>query len=93
MPGFFCPSLQKLPLPDADTAHMLFLLDSSSKETRRQKVMQDYKVIRLLGDNLTDFSTAFEKKPMEARKQETDQVKDEWGRRFIVLPNAIFVSR
>lgn len=83
-------NLQKLQLPDADTAHMLFLLNTSSKEVRRQKVMQDYEVIMLMGDNLTDFTTAFEKKPIDIRKQETDKVKEEWGRKFIVLPNATY---
>jgi 5'-nucleotidase (lipoprotein e(P4) family) len=83
-------NLQKLQLPDADTAHLLFLLNTSSKEARRQKVMQDYEVIMLMGDNLTDFTTAFEKKPIDARKLETDKVKEEWGKKFIVLPNAIY---
>jgi 5'-nucleotidase (lipoprotein e(P4) family) len=83
-------NLQKLQLPDADTAHMLFLLNTSSKEVRRQKVMQDYEVVMLMGDNLTDFTTAFEKKPIDERKQETDKVKEEWGKKFIVLPNAIY---
>jgi 5'-nucleotidase (lipoprotein e(P4) family) len=83
-------NLQKLQLPDADTAHMLFLLNTSSKEVRRQKVMQDYEVILLMGDNLTDFTTAFEKKPIDVRKQETDKVREEWGRKFIVLPNATY---
>jgi 5'-nucleotidase (lipoprotein e(P4) family) len=83
-------NLQKLQLPDADTAHMLFLLNTSSKEVRRQKVMQDYEVVMLMGDNLTDFTTAFEKKPIDERKQETDKVKEDWGKKFIVLPNAIY---
>jgi 5'-nucleotidase (lipoprotein e(P4) family) len=83
-------NLQKLQLPDADIAHMLFLLNTSSKEVRRQKVMQDYEVVMLMGDNLTDFTTAFEKKPIDERKQETDKVKEDWGRKFIVLPNAIY---
>lgn len=83
-------NLQKLQLPDADTAHMLFLLNTSSKEVRRQQVMKEYKIVMLLGDNLTDFTTAFEKKSIDVRKEEADKVKDEWGRKFIVLPNAIY---
>lgn len=83
-------NLQKLQLPDADTAHMLFLLNTSSKEARRQKVMSAYEIVMLLGDNLTDFTTAFEKKSIDIRKEEADKVKEEWGRKFIVLPNAIY---
>ncbi|MBO9561992.1 MAG: 5'-nucleotidase, lipoprotein e(P4) family [Niastella sp.] len=83
-------NLQQLQLPDADTAHMLFLLNTSSKEARRQKVMAEYEIVMLLGDNLTDFTTAFEKKPIDIRREEADRIKDEWGRKFIVLPNAIY---
>ncbi len=83
-------NLRKLQLPDADTSHMLFLRNTSSKEVRRQQVMEQYEVVMLLGDNLTDFTTAFEVKGIGARNQATDAVKEEWGRRFIVLPNAIY---
>jgi 5'-nucleotidase (lipoprotein e(P4) family) len=83
-------NLQKLQLPDADTAHMLFLRTTSSKEARRQQVMQGYEVVMLIGDNLTDFTTAFEKKPIDERAQEADKVQAEWGRKFIVLPNATY---
>lgn len=83
-------NLRKLQLPDADTSHMLFLRNTSSKETRRQQVMEQYDVVMLLGDNLTDFTTAFEVKGIGARNQAADAVQEEWGRRFIVLPNAIY---
>jgi len=55
-------NLKKLKLPDADVAHMLFLSNTSSKETRRQIVMNKYKVVMLLGDNLNDFMQVFEGK-------------------------------
>lgn len=83
-------NLRNLQLPDADTAHMLFLRNTSSKEERRQRVMEQYEVVMLLGDNLTDFTTAFEVKGIDNRRAATDQVQAEWGRRFIVLPNAIY---
>lgn len=82
--------LQKLKLPNADTAHMLFLSSDFSKEPRRQTVMKDYNVLLLLGDNLNDFMNVFEKKPIEERLAETDKVKAEWGKKFIVLPNAVY---
>jgi 5'-nucleotidase (lipoprotein e(P4) family) len=81
-------NLQKLHLPNADTAHMLFLSNTSSKETRRNTVMKTYTVIMLMGDNLNDFMQVFEKKPIEERKIEVDKVHDEWGKKFIVLPNS-----
>jgi len=83
-------NLQKLQLPDADVNHMLFLSNSSSKESRRQIVMGNYDVIMLLGDNLNDFTQSFEGKPDDERKNETDKVRGEWGKKFIVLPNSTY---
>lgn len=83
-------NLQKLGLPNADSAHLLFLENTSSKESRRLKVAVHYKIIMLLGDNLNDFTSAFEKKSIADRFAETDLAKDEWGKRFIVLPNSTY---
>ena len=82
--------LKRLQLPDADTAHMLFLSNTSSKETRRQIVASTYNVIMLLGDNLNDFMNVFEKKSIAERFAETDKEKQEWGKKFIVLPNSTY---
>src|SRR6266404_1622606 len=83
-------NLQKLQLPDADTGHMLFLSNTSSKEAKRQIVLGKYNVVMLLGDNLNDFTQAFERKPVDERKTEVDKVREEWGKRFIVLPNSTY---
>jgi 5'-nucleotidase (lipoprotein e(P4) family) len=83
-------NLQKLKLPNADKAHMLFVSNTSSKEARRQIVMEKYKVVMLLGDNLNDFTQLFEKKNIADRKVETDKVREEWGKKFIVLPNSTY---
>jgi 5'-nucleotidase (lipoprotein e(P4) family) len=82
--------LQKLKLPDADLSHMLFLSGTASKEPRRQAVMKDNDVVMLLGDNLNDFLQVFEGKPINGRLTETSAVKEEWGKKFIVLPNATY---
>lgn len=83
-------NLQKLGLPDADKAHMLFLANTSSKEARRQLVMGRYKVVMLLGDNLGDFTAVFDKHTTEERRAEADKARAEWGKKFIVLPNSIY---
>jgi 5''-nucleotidase, lipoprotein e(P4) family len=83
-------NLQKLQLPDADTAHLLLMSSTSAKEPRRQRVMQNHNVIMLMGDNLNDFLTVFEKRPADARKAATDSLRLEWGKRFIVLPNIMY---
>ena len=83
-------NLKKLKLPNADLSHMLFLSNTSSKEARRQIVMKKYNVVMLLGDNLNDFMNIFEKKNVADRFVETDKMKSEWGKKFIVLPNAAY---
>lgn len=81
-------TLQKLKLPDADTAHILLVTDSYSKEGRRQMVSKDYNVVLLFGDNLNDFMQVFEDKPADQRMAETDSLRKEWGNKFVILPNA-----
>jgi 5'-nucleotidase (lipoprotein e(P4) family) len=82
--------LQRLKLPNADLSHMLFLSNDFSKEGRRQTVMKDYDVVMLFGDNLDDFMQVFEEKSIKERFEATDSLKEEWGKKFIVLPNATY---
>ncbi len=83
-------NLKQYHFPNADTAHLLFRTTTSSKETRRQTVMQKYNVLMLLGDNLADFTALFEQRNIEDRFAETDKDKEQWGKRFIVLPNPVY---
>ncbi len=62
----------------------------SSKDARRALVSQKYRIVLLMGDNLDDFSGIFEKKSIADRFAEVDKVKDIWGSKFIVLPNAMY---
>ena len=52
--------------------------------------MKNYNVVMLLGDNLNDFMQVFEEKPIDERLIETDNEEEEWGKKFIVLPNATY---
>ena len=83
-------NLKKLDLPNADRDHLLFMTDVSSKEKRRQQVMKNYDVVMLIGDNLNDFTTLFEKRSIADRKTEVDRVQPDWGNKFIILPNAMY---
>lgn len=80
--------LKNLDLPNADAEHCIFKSSTSSKEVRRNIVAKDFKIVMLLGDNLNDFSNIFEKKSIPNRLVATDSVEEEWGKKFIVLPNA-----
>ena len=80
-------NLQHFNLPNADEAHLLTRQTTSSKEVRRQQVMKNYEVLLLMGDNLADFSSLFDKKTEEERKINTDISAGEFGKKFIVFPN------
>ena len=80
-------NLQYFDLPNADESHLLTKQSASSKEGRRQQVMKNYEVLILMGDNLADFSSLFDKKTEEERKSSTDIFSGEFGKKFIVFPN------
>lgn len=80
-------NLKKFSLPYADEAHLLTRQTTSSKEARRQQVMQRYEVVLLMGDNLADFSSLFDKKTEAERKSNTDNSAGEFGKKFIIFPN------
>ncbi len=77
--------------PMADTTHVLFRTEGSSKEPRRLKVLKNYNISLLMGDNLADFTSIYDEKlSVEQRAQKTDSLKAEFGKRFIVFPNAMY---
>jgi 5'-nucleotidase (lipoprotein e(P4) family) len=83
-------NLINLGFPDALKSNMLFMSTTSSKEERRQMIMKNYDIVMLLGDNLNDFSDIFRRKTVAERSYQTDISKEEWGKKFIVLPNDIY---
>jgi 5'-nucleotidase (lipoprotein e(P4) family) len=75
--------------PFADDKHLILRKDVSSKEPRRQQVASSYEIVLFLGDNLADFSSLFDSpKTTEQRTAAVQQLAAEFGKRFIVLPNA-----
>lgn len=83
-------NLKKLGFPLADEKRVLLKTTTSDKEPRRQIVANDYKIVVLMGDNLNDFSSVFRHKSLEERNALVDQMKDDWGTKFVVLPNPIY---
>jgi 5'-nucleotidase (lipoprotein e(P4) family) len=73
-----------------DTGHLLLRGDEKTKEPRRKAISQSYHISLLIGDNLTDFSDIFEMKDPYRRIAITDSLQKEFGRRFIILPNAMY---
>ncbi len=62
----------------------------STKEPRRQSILQKYRIVILIGDNLDDLSNVFERKSIADRFSDVDKIKNDWGKRWIVLPNAMY---
>ena len=80
-------NLKKLGFPDAKESNVLLRGDSRSKSERRKSVSDNYEIIMLIGDNLSDFNDEFEIKLYDERSDQTDKLKNEFGTKLIVLPN------
>lgn len=81
-------NLQLYGLPNTDDAHLFLRQKLSSKESRRQQILSTYNIVLLCGDNLPDFDMLYDNKPTEQNRQAvTEQLKKEFGSKYIVLPN------
>ncbi|OKS87890.1 5'-nucleotidase, lipoprotein e(P4) family [Mucilaginibacter polytrichastri] len=81
-------NLQRYNLPFADDSHLLLKGKVSSKEARRQQVLANYNIVLLCGDNLADFDALYDNHPAEDnRTTTTEQLKQKFGSKYIVLPN------
>lgn len=87
-------NLEKLGFPNATDEYLLLRQegDGNEKETRRQKIAVEFDVVMFLGDNLDDFSSVFEVADAGERLLQTDLNKSAFGKKFIVLPNAVYGS-
>lgn len=85
-------NLRKLGFPDVSEESVMVREDgmTSSKESRRQKVAQRYRIALLVGDNLNDFNDDFASKSIPERAAQVDRERAEFGVRFIVVPNPMY---
>jgi 5'-nucleotidase (lipoprotein e(P4) family) len=86
-------NLRKLGFPNVNDQTLLVRTDAntSSKEARRQAVGAKYRIVLLMGDNLNDFAEVFDKsKTVSDRIAAVERNKDQFGTRFIVLPNVMY---
>jgi 5'-nucleotidase (lipoprotein e(P4) family) len=83
-------NLKSLGFQDVSADNLLLRTTESGKDARRAIVAAKYRIVMLMGDNLDDFTSAFERKSVADRFAEVDKVRDTWGKRFIVLPNAMY---
>jgi 5'-nucleotidase (lipoprotein e(P4) family) len=83
-------NMKTIGFPFATKDHILLKETTSEKEPRRNKIQKDYKIIMLLGDNLSDFSNVFDDNSTKRRNVLADSLKADFGRKFIVLPNPMY---
>jgi 5'-nucleotidase (lipoprotein e(P4) family) len=83
-------NLRQLNFPFADDDHILLKTDDSGKEARRLKIEKTHEIVMLIGDNLSDFSEVFDDQTTVERNHKVDSLKNFFGSKFIVLPNAMY---
>ncbi|HLA94992.1 MAG TPA: 5'-nucleotidase, lipoprotein e(P4) family, partial [Pyrinomonadaceae bacterium] len=83
-------NLKSVGFTDVSNDNVMLRTKESSKDARRAAVSAKYRIVMLIGDNLDDFTSAFEHKTIAERFTETEKARDQFGRRFIVLPNAMY---
>lgn len=64
---------------------------SSDKGPRRAEVASRYRILLLVGDDLGDF-TSVASQPRDKRSAFVKQFTENWGTRWIVIPNPIYGS-
>ena len=81
---------QGLPVQGRD--HLMFKKEGDkSKEGRRQDVIKHTNLVMLFGDNLVDFAE-FSTKSEDDRDKMFEQLKAEFGDKFIIFPNPMYGS-
>ncbi len=83
-------NLEEKGFPHVDDTHVLLRTAESNKELRRQTVSKTHEIVILMGDNLNDFSDLFEANSAAQRHQNLQNLKAEFGKKFIILPNATY---
>ena len=83
-------NLKALGFPQVTDDHMLLREKTSDKEPRREMVRKEHRIVLMMGDNLNDFDNLFRKKSLGDRAAAVDQIKVQFGSKFIVLPNPMY---
>ena len=85
-------NLKKLGYPSVDAEHVVYRQKGASddKQPRQMALEEKYHLVAYVGDNLEDYPISIYQKPIEERYRISDAHKDEWGKRFIVLPNPMY---
>lgn len=80
------------PFPDHDHVVYRAVGQSDNKLQRHHDLAAKYHVVAYVGDDLNDFSLCTHSKTLEERNKAMEDVKDEWGRKYFILPNPLYGS-
>ena len=83
-------NLKKVGFPAVDVDHVLLRNGNSAKKPRRDLISKTHQIVMLFGDNLSDFSELFDKQPTAKRNLLVNNLKANFGTKFIVLPNPMY---
>lgn len=83
-------NLERYGFPQLTPERILLRAKESSKSGRRADIARQYDVLLLIGDNLNDFSEVFEGTLPAERSLDAERMRDQFGKRFIVLPNPYY---
>lgn len=83
-------NMRRVKFPYADEKHLLFMGNTSSKQRRFEMVENEYHVVLYMGDNLSDFTSEFRAPSTTKRNELADHLENEFGVKFIVLPNPMY---
>lgn len=83
-------NLDSLGFAFADANHMYFKDKERGKQSRRNQIAQKFEIVMLVGDNLNDFATIFENRGDDWGAALVEQFRNEFGKRFIILPNPMY---
>lgn len=76
---------------DVQPDKLLLKAESSQKANRRKRVLSEFNVIMLIGDNLADFENVFEEETnVTERNDFTSNITSLMGSKYIILPNPMY---
>ena len=73
-----------------DDQTIMLLRDKNGNKESRRKQLSGYKIVLLLGDNLSDFNERFYKESNKSRIEGVNSLQQMFGDRYILFPNLIY---
>ena len=88
-------NIKSLGLPFDDDRDVLLMRDEngwgSDKVSRRALVAKDYRILMLVGDQLTDFISLVEAATdIDSRRKLAEKYSDMWGKKWFMLTNPMY---